>query len=155
MSPLLQPLGNVDVVEALTSTLSYVAVARAESSWLESTRPTSIVDPIAMVSLPTSVQLVPLPDTYAENVLPLRTIRTHSGAVPLPPLVFVDAPPVVVRRWKARPLPGVTNMDACIALAESDARIITPAFVQAFVLLTLATRAVTVPSPVIVSYAKW
>src|SRR5262245_56449909 len=108
-----------------------------------------------IVSVPTSVQLEPFDDAYALNILPLRTIRTQYGALPEPPEVFGLAPPVEARRWNASPLPGLTNIDACFEPGASVSRIMTPALVQGSVLDSVATRAVTVPSPVIVRDANW
>ena len=63
------------------------------------------------------------------------------------PLVWVVSPPVAVRRWKAVPWPSVAIIIACVELALSDSRIMTPALVQAFVFCSLATRAMMSPSP--------
>jgi hypothetical protein len=45
------------------------------------------------------------------------------------------------------PCDGVTKTAAFAAPVDASARIITPAFVHAFTLSTLATRATIVPSP--------
>ena len=74
-------------------------------------------------------------------MLPLRTSLTQYGAV-LPVLVVsVLEPPVVVRRWKETPLPGVTTIMACFAFELTLSRIITPALAHGSVFSTLTTRA--------------
>jgi hypothetical protein len=83
-------------------------------------------------------------------VLPVRVSRTQYGAVAAAPPLCVVAPPLLARRWYASPLPGVTIIIPCAAPADVEARIITPALVQAWTFCTLATRAVIVPSPTIV-----
>jgi len=79
-----------------------------------------------MVSLPIAVQLVPFDDRYALTVVPDRTSRTQYGAWAVDPRVFVDCPPVAVRRWKATPFAADTSAKAWAAFAFSEARIMTP-----------------------------
>jgi len=54
---------------------------------------------------------------------------------------------VETRRWNASPLPGVRTIMACLELAASVSRIITPPFDQGFVFWMLETRATIWPSP--------
>ena len=75
-------------------TLSNVHVALAEVVWLVTARPTYIICAIGMVSVPTSVQLVPSDDSYAVNVLPLRVSLTQCGAVDAEPAVLTLVPSV-------------------------------------------------------------
>jgi hypothetical protein len=44
--------------------------------------------------------------------------------------VVAVVPPVEVRRWNANPLPGVMSIRACLELAASVSRIITPPLAQ-------------------------
>jgi hypothetical protein len=125
-----------------------VAVARVETLWLVTARPTYTVAAIAMVSLPIRVQLIPVVDRYAENFEPCRTNRTQYGAVPVPPEVIVLDPPVVTRRWNAKPFPGVTLANAFRDVAVNVSRIMTPALAQELVFWSVATRATISPSPV-------
>src|SRR5262249_61656584 len=85
---------------------------------------------MATVSDPTCVHVAPLVELEAAIVLPLRTSRTQTGAPDAPPAVCVLTPPVATRRWKARPLPGVSAMKACLEPAASVSRIMTPALAQ-------------------------
>jgi hypothetical protein len=64
------------------------------------------------------------------------------------PAVLVEATPVPVRRWNARPFPALTNIDACAESALSEFRIMTPVLVHGSALSTAATLAVIEPSPV-------
>src|SRR5437764_6456817 len=106
------------------------------------------VDDIGMVSVPTSVQLVPSIDSYAENVLPLRVSLTHRGAVAVLPAVLTLMPLVASRRWNAIPFAADTKIDAWADSAASVSRIMSPAFTQAATFWTEATRATIDPSPV-------
>src|SRR3954469_22280841 len=60
-----------------TLTWSMVAVDTAPSRWLVIASPTWMVEPIVMVSVPTTVQFEPSVDTDAVNVLPVRDICTQ------------------------------------------------------------------------------
>src|SRR5918911_475882 len=111
-------------------------------------------EPIATVVVPTSVQVLPSGDEYAENVEPARTTRTQNGAADNGPGVLVLVPPVDVRRWNTRPFAAETNIDAWRAFAASDSRNMTPAFVHTSTFCTDATRAVMSPSPVMGWYTK-
>ena len=86
-----------------------------------------------IVSDPTSVQLIPSDELYPENEFPLRTTLTQYGATTLTPEVFMVPPPVVSRRWKATPLPGVRTIMAWVELAARLSRIMTPALAQGLV----------------------
>ncbi len=132
-----------------------VAVARVETLWLVTTSPTCTVAAIEMLSLPMSVQLVPVVDRYAETVEPLRTKRTQDGAVPAPPTVVALEPSVVTRRWNARPFAGVTATNAFREPAPRVSRIMTPALAHPLVFCSDATCAMISPSPVSIRYAKW
>ncbi len=79
-------------------TLLNTPVASEDVEWLLTASPTSTLDGSENVSEPTSVQELPVVDTYAVTRLPARVRRTHRGAVPLPPEVCVDSPPPVRRR---------------------------------------------------------
>ena len=79
-------------------------VANVPSLWLVSGKPTKMVGPMAIVSVPTTVQVDPSVDRDAVNRSPVRSSFTQLGAVPAPPAVFVDTPPAATRRWNARPL---------------------------------------------------
>ncbi len=105
-------LGGDEPVALETAVPLNVAVARVETLWLVTASPTYTVAAIEMLSLPMSVQLVPVVDRYAETVEPLRTKRTQDGAVPAPPTVVALAPSVVTRRWNTRPFAGVTATNA-------------------------------------------
>ena len=104
------------------------------------------------VALPTVVQVMPSGELFAVTVLPLRVSDSHWGAVTPAMAVSVDVPPVVVRRWKMTPLPGVTKILACIALAAVPSRSIKPAFAQTWVLVWLVTFAEIVPFPDSMAY---
>src|SRR5262245_66426737 len=117
----------------LTLTLSKVEVFRTPAAWLVTARPTKTWALIVTVSEPTCVHVVPLVDLEAVIVLPLRTSRTQTGAPDAPPAVCELTPPVATRRWKARPLPGVSAMNACLEPAASVSRIMTPALAHGFV----------------------
>lgn len=56
--------------------------------------PTYTLEVIEIDLLPICVHVEPSAERYAVNVLPERVSRTHTGAVPLPPLTSVDEPPV-------------------------------------------------------------
>jgi hypothetical protein len=103
--------------------------------------------PIEMLCEAIVVQEVPLLDSEAVNVEPLRWSRTHRGGAPLA-AVFVVEPFVDVRRWNAAPLPGEISAKAWREPAASDSRIITPALTHGSTFWMLATRATIVPSPV-------
>ena len=60
-----------------TTTLSNVAVAAAEVVWLDTARPIKTVCPNAIVSVPTTVQVVPSADCDAVIALPARVSRTQ------------------------------------------------------------------------------
>ena len=107
----------------------------------------STVVPIAIATDPIVVQLLPLTDCDAVIVLPLRTSFTQVGAPAVVPVMLAAAPPVAVRYWNAVPFPAETIMNANCALAASELRIITPAFVQLLTFWTVATRAMIWPSP--------
>src|SRR6478735_6439845 len=100
------------------------------------------------VALPTEVHEVPLVDSYAVNVSPLRTRRTQVlGAVPLLPVVVVLVPPVVVRFIAQNvPLPD-KPMKAWREFAASDSRIITPILAPLPVSCSELTWAMISPSP--------
>ncbi len=53
----------------------------------------------ALESAATSRQGSPLSGTLALKVEPLRTSRSHSGAVPAPPEVSALSPAALSRRW--------------------------------------------------------
>ena len=108
----------------------------------------------AAQAIPIRTQFVPSVDRYAVKSLPRRVSRTQFGATPLPPDVWLDVPPVAVRRWKASPFAALTNIEACRAFAASDSRIITPALVHASTPWMPSTRAMISPSPVRARYAK-
>src|SRR5688572_13046118 len=82
---------------------------------------------------------------YAVNVLPLRTTRTQTGAVPLAVVraVVVDCPAVLRRCiWCPFALVGVVSIVMLAAPLAVPLRIITPALVHTFVLVIESTRAV-------------
>ena len=85
-------------------------------------------------------------DKPSVKVLPIRCRRTQYGAPAKTPAVWLLAPPGSSRRWKARPLPGVTTAIAWRAPVSSDSRIITPALAQSLVFCSEATRAMMRPS---------
>ena len=128
-------------------TLSNVAVASVETTWLLTARPTSAFAPIVNVSLPTSVHPTPSADTYALIVAPMRSSFTQYGAATSGPVVLALVPPPTVRRWNALPWPADRSMNACAAPGSIVSRIITPALVHAFTFCTVATRAIITPSP--------
>jgi hypothetical protein len=86
--------------------------------------------------------------------VPCRTTFTQYGATAVPLPVLVLTHPVQLRDWNTKPFPGVRNTPAWAEFAPSVARIITPAFAQAFVFCWLATRATIAPSPVSGWYMK-
>ena len=79
-------------------------------------------------------------DRYAENVEPFRTNRTQYGAVTDPLEVSAVDPPVVTRRWNAKPFPGVTPANTFRDVAVNVSRIMTPALAQELVFWSVATR---------------
>src|SRR3954469_19002624 len=98
-------------------------VLMVPSMWLVIGRPTKTVAFIGIVSLPTTVQLVPVGETEAVNVSPMRTSRTQYGAFSVAdPAVLVDTPPAATRRWKATPFAELTNIDAWAEFAASELR---------------------------------
>ncbi len=107
-----------------------------------------MVGVMTMVEAPTVVQATPSRDWKAVKVFPLRVSFRKKGATPAAPGVLIDSPPADVRRWKASPLPGLTNMAACAAPGSSACRIITPALVQALTFWTVVTCVTIEPSPV-------
>src|SRR5436190_14245032 len=88
-------------------------------------------------------------------VLPARSSLTQYGDAAAAPVVLVLVPLLVVRRWNARPLLYEISMNACAEPASSVSRIMTPAFTQALVFWTAATRATIDPSPDKPRYANW
>src|SRR5579885_2662181 len=100
-------VGGTSAGAPRTATLSKVAVLVTALLWLVTASPTYAVLPSAIVSLPTSVHVLPSADTYPVTVLPLRTSRTQYGTVAAGPAVCVVCPPATVRRWNAVPFPGV------------------------------------------------
>ena len=112
-------------------------------------RPTCTVDPIAIVVLPSCVQVVPFTEYDPVNVFPLRTSLTQYGAVGPAALLLDVAPPVAERYCHVTPLVGVRPMNASAEFAFSVERIITPAFDQALMWSSSdATRAMMVQLPV-------
>ena len=73
-------------------------------------------------------------------------VQAALGRAKVPAAVCVDSPPDARLRWNARPLPGVTSMEACGDPGCSDSRIMMPALVQGFTLWTDETRATISPS---------
>src|SRR5262245_15503589 len=134
-------------VEAITAALSNVDVFRTVLLCAVTARPTTTELDMLMVSLQTVVQVEPSVDEYAVKVLPARTTRTHLGAGPAPPAVFVLIPPVAVRRWKARPFADERSMKACLEFAAKLSRNITPALAHGSVFPMVATRALISPFP--------
>ena len=63
---------------------------------------------------PTWVQVTPSLDFEAVIVFPPRTTRTQllGAALSAPPAVKEEAPPVLVLRWKLKPLSGDTTIIA-------------------------------------------
>ena len=108
--------------------------------------PTSIWPGMALLTLPTKVQLVPSGETAPVKIFPVRTRRTQYGAITFGPVVLAVAPSVTVRRTNADPLPGVMAMSACFDPAARLSRNITPAFAHGSVFSTAATRATICPS---------
>ena len=78
----------------------------------------------------------------------MRSRRTQYGAALAAPIVLVLDPLAERRRWNASPLLYDTSMNACGDPGSRVPRIMTPAFVHAFVFCTVATRATIDPSPV-------
>ena len=99
------------------------------------------------MSTPTTVHVTPSGEADAVKTFPLRVSLTQYGAVTGAPSVLVLAAPVESRRWKARPLPGVRNIDACVEPVASVSRIMTPDLAHGSEFWMLATRATIVPSP--------
>jgi hypothetical protein len=104
--------------------------------------------------LPICVHVTPSDEREAVKVLPERTSFTHTGAVPEPPLISVELPPVLARYCMRTPLLGDTTAIACLELAFKDSRIITPALAHALVLVCVSTLATIVPLPVSGWYTK-
>src|SRR5919106_5679461 len=122
---------EVTLYRSVTRMLSNVPVASAPSVWLETARPTWTAPTIDSVSFPTVRHVVPSGDTDAVMIWPTRVSFTHWGAVPMPPLVSTEVPPVTGRRWNLNPFPTETSIIACAEPASSVCRIITPTFVHA------------------------
>src|SRR5215213_5778260 len=101
-----------------------------------------------IVALPTAVQLTPSADSKALNIDPLRVTFTQYGAEAVAPALLVDVPFVRVRRWNASPFAALTNIVACLDPGVSVSRIMTPALLHAFWLVTDPTCATIDPSPV-------
>src|SRR4051812_13653085 len=133
--------------DTFTVTLSKVAVASVVLVWLLTTTPTRTVAGMPIDAVPTFVHVAPSDERYAVRDAPARTIRSHAGAVPAPPLMLADAPPVVVRYWSASPLPGDTIIAACCEPASGAERITPPAFAHGPVSAPAAPRATISPPP--------
>src|SRR3982751_29989 len=97
---------------------------------------------MVIVSVPTTVQLVPFEDAEAVKVFPVRSSLSQYGAATAGPAVRVVAPPVSLRRWNVRPCPGVRATKALAEFAAMLSRIMIPAFAQAFVYGSDATRTI-------------
>jgi hypothetical protein len=125
------------------------AVASVPSAWLVTARPTyTLLERPVRVTVARCVQFTPSGDMKPRISEPSRRTRTQTGAAPVTPVPSGPAPdPATVRCWSAMPFEGVTSMNAKRAFAASVSRSITPALVQALVLVRLATRAVISPSP--------
>src|SRR3954466_12422211 len=118
----------------LTATRSNVVTDTASVVWLDTPSPMNTFAAIAIVSVPTSFQVVPSAEWEAVNVLPLRSSRTQYGAAKVVlPVVLTDVPLVVKRRWNAVPFAADSSMNACVDPGASDSRIITPAFTHTLV----------------------
>ena len=103
---------------------------------------------IEIVSDPSAVHVLPSADADAVIVLPLRCSFSQYGAAASGPPVWTVAPPSSGRRWKATPFSAYTSTNAWAADGWSEARIMTPAFVQASARCSVVTRATMTPSPV-------
>src|SRR5262245_15185669 len=138
-----------------TLTLSNVAAAFVPLTWLDTARPTSTFVGIESVLVPTCVQVEPSGDSKPVITLPARTSFTQRGAVESEPVVPTVRPPSERRRWKLTPFADddATSMKPCADEADSDVRIMTPAFVHALIAWMLLTRATIVPSPLSEVYA--
>ena len=77
---------------------SNATVVAADVVWLVTARPTNTVDAIEIVSVPTTVHVLPFDDSDAVIVLPLRCSRTHRGGADVEPYVFTEVPLVALRR---------------------------------------------------------
>src|SRR5688572_56451 len=101
-------------------TFENVAVAARVASRLVTASPTYTVELIDTVTLPIVVQVVPLAERDAVNVLPTRASFSQTGATPAPPLVRGVAPATLVLYWKPTPFAGVTRAKAYFEAGASD-----------------------------------
>ena len=85
----------------------------------------------------------------------MRGLGYTCSLIPGTADVVVNDKPSDSRRWNAAPFAAdaPTTMKACADEAESDPRIIAPAFVHAFTFWIDATRATMLPSPLSEPYA--
>jgi hypothetical protein len=130
-----------------TATLSIVTEPSTVLSPLLSDMPTKTFVAMLIVSEPTSVQATPSAELYALKAVPARVIFTQYGATTSTPEVVEVLPPVVTRRWKTMPLPGVSAVIACFELVPRVSRIMTPPLAHGLVFWMLDTRPTIVPSP--------
>src|SRR5262245_19092037 len=140
--------GGGGPVVPVSDTLSNVPAVTTPLLWLHTPSPMKTLAAIEMVALPTAVQVVPLVERSAVNVVPLRVRRTQYGAVNPATDVFVGCAPVVVPRMNSMPAPGVSSSMACVEGPLNVSRIITPALANWFVFWIETTRAVIDPLPV-------
>jgi hypothetical protein len=120
--------------------------------------PTWMVVFMAMVwGVPAAIQVVPSAEYSVEKTLPARVMRRYCGtAAPATETLVGTAATEARYCWRtlllAEPvLAAITNRP----LAFRPSRIITPAAAPTAVLVTLAVRTVSRPSPVMVRYRNW
>ena len=116
----------------VTVTLLITAVVVALVEWLVTGIPMKTDDAIGIVSVPTTVHVLPSLDSEAVKRSPLRCRRTHRGGADVEPAVLTEMPPVESRRWNATPFAADATIIAWAEPALSVSRIIAPAFDQLF-----------------------
>ena len=103
----------------------------------------------AKVVVPSAVHVEPFAETDALTIVPLRESFSHAGGACDPYVISVVAAPVDDRVMNSIVPLGVTSRITWAAVAESDSRIMTPAFAHACVFCSDVTRATTWTLPFI------
>ena len=140
---------------AVTATLANVAADSLPLSWAVTASPATTLSTIGTVAVPTVAHVTPSADVLPVNVLPSRTIRSHTPALPATARLTLGVVCVAVRTCHATPFPGVSASSTNRLSARADSRTITPALAQEFVFCWAVTCATTVPLPTSGCDVKW
>src|SRR5437899_1387257 len=124
--------GGGDDETVPTETLSNVAVFNVVVSWLVTINPMFALAG-AKVVVPSAVHVEPFAETEALTVVPLLESFSHAGGACDPYVISVVAAPVDDRVMNSIVPLGVTSRITWADVAETDSRIMTPAFAHACV----------------------